>query len=354
MRNSRWLCVPALSLFLPFGPAFAAEPGSSSGVDVKALDTTVSPCQNFYQYACGDWRKNNPIPPDQSRWSRFNQLAERNLEIERGILEKAANPAVQRSAVDQKIGDYYASCMDDAAIDAKGIQPIQSTLDAIAKLSSKQELTAEIAELHHIGVRAFFAFGVRPDAKNSKEQIAGVSQGGLGLPDRDNYLRSDPRSAELRKQYQQTIRTMFELLAKAQGRQVSDVDAKVQAVMNIETALAKVALDRVALRNPDNTYHKMTVDKLEALTPDIAWNRFFKDSGLPPIQTLNVGMPDFMKGLNSLIDSTSLADIQTYLTWHVILSDAPVLPKPFRDADWDFFQHTLAGVKERPPAGSSA
>jgi endothelin-converting enzyme/putative endopeptidase len=348
MRKFCWQCLPAVLLLLPFNSAYPAEPGSSSGVDVKAIETDVSPCQNFYQYACGTWRKDNPIPSDQARWSRFNQLAEQNLKIERDILEKAANPSAKRTAVEQKIGDYYASCMDDAAIEAKGIEPIQSTLDSIAKLFSKTDLTGEIARLQHTGVRAFFVFGVRPDAKNSNEQIAGVSQGGLGLPDRDYYLRNDPRSVELRKQYQQTIRAMFELLAKAQGRDAPDVDAKVQTVMSMETALAKVAMDRVAIRNPDNTYHKMTVDQLESLTPDLAWSQFFKDTGLPPIKTLNVGMPEFMKGLHSLIDSASLSDIQTYLTWHVLLADAPVLPKAFRDANWDFFQHTLAGVKEQP------
>ncbi len=327
---------------------YAADPVSSSGIDLKAMEPSVSPCQDFYKYACGAWQHNNPIPPDRARWGRFNQLAEQNLSIERSILEKAANPSADRSALDQKLGDFYSSCMDESAIDAKGIQPIAPQLAQIAKMSSKQDLTAEIARLQQQRVHAFFLFGVRPDAKNSNEQIVGISQGGLGLPDRDYYLKSDPRSVTLRRQYQQTIRTMFELLAKAEGRDASDAEAKARSVMEIETALAKAAMDRVMLRNPDNTYHKMTVAELESLTPDIQWKKFFAEEGLPSVQTLNVGMPEFMKALNAAIDSTSLSDLQTYLTWHVLLSQADLLPKPFRESNFQFFQKTLNGVKEMP------
>ncbi len=258
-----------------------AEPASASGVDLKAMDTSVSPCQNFYQYACGNWRANNPIPPDQSRWGRFNELAEKNLAISRGILEKLAIPANQHSAVDQKIGDYYGSCMDEAAIDARGIKPIEPALARVSALSSKKDLTAEIVRLQQEGTRAFFSFMVRPDQKNSNDQIANVGQGGIALPDRDYYLRDDPRSVELRKKYQDTVRTMFDLLAKAQGKDATDSAAGAQVVMNIETALAKASLDRVSMRNPDNTYHKMTVAELSALTPDIDWPQFFQKTGLP-------------------------------------------------------------------------
>ncbi len=328
--------------------AFAADSGSSSGVDLKAMDSSVSPCQNFYEYACGAWRKNNAVPADRARWSRFDQLAEQNLAIERQILEKAANGGASRSAVDQKIGDFYGACMDEAAIDARGIQPIAPILSRIAKLSSKQELTAELARLHHQGVRAFFSFGVRADPKNSNDQIAQVGQGGLGLPDRDYYLKDDPRSAALRKKYEETVRTMFDLLAKAQGKAATGAEAQARTVMAMETALAKVSMDRVMMRNPDNTYHKMTVDELSTLAPAIAWKRFFTDAGLRPIEMLNVGMPDFLKGLNTLIDATPIEDVKTYLTWHVLSSEADLLPKQFRDADFEFYGKTLSGIKEMP------
>ena len=192
----------------------AADAPSASGVDLKAMDTTVNPCQNFYQYACGAWRKNNPIPADQSRWARFNELAERNLAIERGILEKAG---------DSQIGDFYAACMDEPAIERKGIQPIEPLLKQIDALASKRELAGEMVLLHKAGVRALFSFRVSPDDKKSDQEIAHVDQGGLGLPDRDYYLKTDARSVELRKQYEEHIHALFTLLGKAQGDRKSVV-----------------------------------------------------------------------------------------------------------------------------------
>ncbi len=327
----------------------AAATAQSSGVDLSAMDPSVNACENFYQYACGSWRKNNPLPGDQARWGRFPQLLEQNQKVERGILEKAAEPSPSRSALDQKIGDYYASCMDEAAIDAKGVSGIAPMLDQIAKISAKRDLPAEIARLQRSGMRAFFTFGIRPDLKNSKEEIAAVDQGGLTLPDRDYYLKDDPRSVELRKQYVEEVKTMFELLAKAQGKSQMDAGAKAEAVLKIETALAKASMDRVSRRNPDNIYHKLTPDQLAALSPDFAWKQYLTDIGIPPVKSLNVGNPEFMKALNATLDATSLNDLKAYLEWQVVTGNAGVLPKAFRDADFDFFQKTMNGVKQAPP-----
>jgi len=332
----------------------SAEPASASGIDLKAMDTSVSPCQNFYQYACGTWRKNNAIPADRSRWSRFDELQERNLGIERDILEKAAVASANRTPVEQKIGDFYASCMDEAAIAAKGIQPIAPLLERITKLSSKQDLASEIVRLHQQSVRAFFTFSVRPDAKNANDQIANVDQGGLGLPDRDYYLKDDARSVKLRQQYQEHVNNMFNLLAKAGGQtaflKVADAGPgnPAQAVMTIETALAKASLDRVARRNPDNTYHKMTVEELAALSPDFQWKYYVRNIGIAPIATLNVGVPEFMKALNTAIDGSSMADLKTYLTWHVLAANASLLPAAFQEEDFNFSGKTMMGTKEMP------
>src|SRR5581483_11162953 len=171
MLNFRRLATIS-TLVAAAAPLIAADAASASGIDLKAMDTSVSPCQNFYEYACGTWRKNNPIPADRSRWSRFDELQERNLGIEREILEKASQPSANRTAIEQQIGDYYASCMDEATINAKGIQPIQPLLDAIKKMETKKDLAAELVDLHHHGVRAFFSFFVSPDAKNANDQIA--------------------------------------------------------------------------------------------------------------------------------------------------------------------------------------
>ena len=198
----------------------AADAPSASGVDLKAMDTSVNPCQNFYQYACGGWRKNNPIPPDQSRWARFNELAERNLAIERGILEKAG---------DSQIGDFYAACMDEPAIETQGHRADRAAAEADrrAQLASAN-WRARLCACTRAGVRALFSFRVRPDDKKSDQEIAHVDQGGLGLPDRDYYLKTDARSVELRKQYEEHIQAMFTLLAKAQGASGADPEAETQ------------------------------------------------------------------------------------------------------------------------------
>ena len=335
------ICAPRLS--------HAAGPPSASGIDLKAMDATVSPCQNFYQYACATWRRNNPIPSDQSRWGRFDQLQENNLAIEREILEKAASPGSNRTAVEQQIGDYYAACMDEPAIEAKGIQPVAAILKEIDAIASKEDLVKEIGRLHDAGVRAFFNFNVRPDAKNAHEEIATVDQGGLGLPDREYYLKTDAKSVELRQQYEDHIRTMLGLLAHAQGASDADADAKTRAVMAIETALAKASMDRVARRNPDNTYHKMTVAELALLTPDFDWKRYISTVGIPQIESLNVAAPEFVKVLNTALRDTSMAAIKTYLTWHVLLQKADYLPHTFEAEDFHFFEHILHGTEAMAP-----
>ncbi|MCU1259304.1 MAG: family peptidase [Bryobacterales bacterium] len=330
-------------------PSVAAAQSSSSGIDLKAIDPGVSACDNFYQYACGTWRKNNPIPADRARWSRFAELQERNLAIEHEILEKAAVVSPARTAVEQKIGDYYASCMDQAAIDAKGVKPIEPMLTLITGASSKQELLNSVVRLHQQGVRVLFSFGVRPDAKNASNQIASVDQGGIGLPDRDYYTKTDPRSAALRTKYEQHVRAMFDLLAKAEGRPEAKSAAEEKAVMNVETALANASLTRVQRRNPDNTYHIMTVDALAALDPDFTWKQYLTSVGIPPIKTLNVSVPEFMKSLNAVIDNTSLDDLKAYFVWHVLSANADLLTKAFQEEEFNFTGKTLSGTKEMQP-----
>jgi len=331
-------CLAIAALLVTAAPA--ADAPSASGIDLKAMDTSVSPCQNFYQYACGAWRRSNPVPPDQSRWSRFNELAERNLVIEREILEKAG---------DTQIGNFYAACMDDSAIESRGIQPIEPALRQIDALTSKADLAGGVVRLHSSGVRALFSLSVRPDAKKSDQEIATVDQGGLGLPDRDYYLKTDARSVELRKQYQEHIAAMFRLLAKARSMEGADAEAAAQAVTRVETELAKASLDRVARRNPDNVYHKMTVAALSELTPGFAWRRYISTIGIPPVESLNVAVPDFFKALDADIANTSLPDWKTYLKWHVLLTGADLLPRAFEDEQFRFFEHILRGAKEAPP-----
>jgi endothelin-converting enzyme/putative endopeptidase len=332
-------------LALSFSVALAAQaPSAASGI-VKNLDPSVSPCVDFYQYACGGWMKSNPIPADQSRWGTFEELAERNREILHQILEDAAGPAPNRDAVTQKIGDYYAACMDEKAIDAKGIAPLQPELDRIRNLKDKSELAEEIAHLHRNGVAALFEFSSGQDFKDSDSVIAQADQGGLGLPDRDYYLKTDAKSVELRQKYVAHVERIFQLAGEKPDKAAADA----ATVMRIETDLAKGSLDLVSRRDPEKVYHKLTRTELQALDPDFRWDRYLTGSGAPAFQSVNVASPDYFKAVNAAIARASLEDWKTYLTWHLAHSEIPFLPTRFVDENFGFYGQTLTGVKELRP-----
>src|SRR5664279_940062 len=231
------------------------------GLDVTAMDTSVDPCVDFYAYSCGGWQKKNPIPPDQSSWSVYSKLQDENRTLLRSILENAAVNDPHRGPINQKIGDFYASCMDEAAVNEAGAAALKPDLDRIAAMKSKADLAQTLAYLHsrdigiYFGNAALFRFGSEQDAKNSSEVIAGVDQGGLGLPDRDYYLKDDVKSQAIRAKYVAHVQKMFELLGESSVAAAADA----QTVMRIETALAKAAMTRVQRRDPKNVYHRMTV-----------------------------------------------------------------------------------------------
>ena len=326
-------------------PTDTNRPRQLPGFDVSAIDRSVKPCDDFYRFACGGWLARNPVPPDRARWGRFSELAERNLTTLREILEKASRPEAGRSGLDLRIGDYYASCMDEADIERKGIAPLKEDLEAIAALPGKAELPALLARLHLEGVRALFGFGSLPDFKDSTLYIAAVDQGGLGLPDRDYYLKDEERFARVRQQYVPHVRKMFELLGDP-----PDLAAReAQTVLEIETALAKAALERVKRRDPANVYHKMPRADLASLAPAFDWQTYFTAAGSPPWTELNVTWPDFFKAVGGLVDSRSLDDWKTYLRWHLVHDAAPLLPSAFVNENFDFYGRTLTGAKELRP-----
>ena len=296
---------------------------ASPGFDPSAIDRNANPCVDFYRYACGAWMAANPIPADQSRWGRFDALQDRNRDILRKILDDAAVPKAGRSPIEQKIGDYYASCTNEAAVEAKGASPLKPDLDRIAAIKSKADITGVVAYLARSGATPFFHFSSGPDAKNSAQVIADLDQGGLGLPDRDYYSKTDAKSVEIREQYVSHMRKMLELA----GAKPEDAARQAQAVMALETELAKASLDRVARRDPTNLYHKVAVTELGS---EFAWPKFFTEVGAPRFRELNVDVPAFIKAVNALIASTSLDDLKTYLTgiWCMIRRQALPLALP--------------------------
>jgi len=314
------------------------------GLDKALIDTTADPCVDFFQYACGNFSKLYPIPADRSGFGTGAMIAEYTQHQLHLMLEKAAAGGANRSADEQKIGDYYASCMDTEAIDRNGLKPFQPELDRIAALSSTSGLAELLAHFQMINVNAFLNFGEQQDFKDARKQIAAVDQGGLGLPERDYYFRTGDAAEKTRKDYVQHITNVLKLMGEPEGKAASDA----QQIMQLETTLAKVSMDITSRRDPNNVYHMKTVSELSSLAPSLDWKRFLQGVGAPAITELNVANPDFFKGLNALLVSTDLPTIKTYLRWQVVHSVASVvLPKTFDQEQFDFYGLKLKGQPEQ-------
>jgi len=311
------------------------------GFSINTIDQTIDPCVDFYQYACGNWIKNSEIPPDQSQWVSFVELHERNLDIEHGILEKAAAGGASRNAVDQKIGDLYGSCMDEKSVDAKGVAPAKPELDRIAAVNDKSALIDEIAHVHLMGPNPLFNFYSQSDLHNADQVIAYIDQGGLTLPDRDYYIKDDADKVEKRQILVDYATQLFTLAG--QSPQLAAKSA--QTVLVIETLLAADSMDRTKRRDPKNRDHKMSRDEAAALGPNFYLNRYFTAVGAPSFTQLNVTNPDFFKQVNGVLESEPLDALKTYVSWHVLNAAAPWLSQPFVDANFKL-QQKLTGQEQ--------
>jgi putative endopeptidase len=323
--------------------AGAAPPPQEKAVDTAHQDTTAAACQDFYQFANGGWLAKNPIPGDFPAWGTGVVVSERNRDAVRSILEDSSkNTTAVKGSNDQKIGDYYASCMAEDKIEAAGIKPLESEFAKIDAIKDQKSLQDEIARLQSSGVNAAFQSGSEQDFKDSTQVLAAVVQGGLGLPDRDYYFKTDDKTKGIREAYVKHIAKMLELL----GDTPEKAAAGAKSIMALETKMADASMTRVDQRDPAKIYHKMNAAQMKEMAPDIMWADYFKGVGLKTASDVNVAQPEYFKALNGLYKSVSIDDWKVYLRFHLVDSVASALPDKFVQEDFDFKGRTLLGTKD--------
>ena len=370
LSSRRRLCVVVLSVVFVLLFAFAGGPGHAAltenefdpatlfvdgpplqqqtrrALDPANMDKTVGACIDFNAFANGGWIAKNPIPAAHPRWGRFNQLAEQNADRLHEILEASAgNHSAGKGTNERKIGDFYGSCMDEAKIEAEGAKPLEPEFKRIEKIKDLGDMSAVVARFHLQGIGGLFNFGAVQDFKKSTQVIASASQGGLTLPDRDYYTKTDEKSVQIRNEYVKHVANMFKLL----GDTPDEATAAAATVLKIETKLAESSMTRVERRNPEAVYHKMTLKEATALAPHFNWEEYFKGMGLRGTPDINVAQPNFFKALDGYLAEFPLADWKTYLRWRVINAGAPSLSAKFVEESFNFNGRVLTGTKENLP-----
>jgi putative endopeptidase len=336
--------VAALLGLAVFQVRASASSDARSGIDLAAIDRTCKPCADFYEFANGAWLKTAKIPPDKSYYGSFNILSDENRAILHEILDDVVRSNAPQGSNERKLADYYSSCMDTEAIDAAGTAPLAGDFAAIASISDLSQLPMLVAQLQLDGVDAFFDFARVADFQDSAVDVAGIDQGGLGLPDRDYYTRTDAKSVELRAQYVSHVRKMFVLLGE------SDVAAAADAatVMAIETALARHQLSYIEEIDVNLTDNRRTLAQLDAISPNFSWSNFVVAAGVRPTAT-DVTSPAYLSALSAAVRAWNLDQIKSYLRWQLLNAYAAALPKPFHDENFAFYSMTLQGEKQPAP-----
>ncbi len=342
------LAAATLALLSLLAPAPAEEQPLTempyaAGLDPAYLDRGVDPCSDFFAFACGGWLAKNPIPPDQGRWGLDSRLGDDSRRLLWGLLEEAAR-AQSRTEDQAKVGDYFAACMDERAVESAGARPLREDLAAISAMRSKGEVARLLGRQHAVS-GALFGLGSQQSFENSEEVVAAVQPGGLGLPDRDLYLAKDARSRQTREAYRAHLERTFRLLGE--GKAASAASAR--RVMRIESALARGSLTRVERRDPRKIWHRTARPELAGLTPSFRWEEFLKLTGVPPFERLNVEEPDFLRAVERLLSREPLGAWKTYLRWHLALARAPYLSRPFQEESFAFYGAYLRGLEQQPP-----
>ena len=325
---------------------FTSLPEGVKFIEPSYIDTTVNPADDFYAYANGAWMKNNAIPASETRWGSFNLLEDFNKKALKGLLEEAAaKKGASKGSPEQMVGDVYRSGMDSVAIDKAGVTAIQSELDKINAITDSKSLLNEITREATSGMNPLFGFYVGPDDKNVTNNICNLYQGGLGLPDRDYYLKNEPREKDIRAKYLVHVAKMLQL----SGETEADAAKHATTIMNMETAMAKVSMDRVTMRDPYKVYNKLTLADLTAKTPGIDWKEMMTNMMVTNQDTLLVAQPDFFVALSSMIKQTPIEDWKVYLKWHLISGMAGYLSKDFDQENFEFYGKTMRGQQEQKP-----
>ncbi|MDR3762836.1 MAG: M13 family metallopeptidase [Acidobacteriota bacterium] len=337
----------------PAKPAAAAEKPLTAlpytpSLDLNSMDTTADPCADFYQFTCGGWMKHNPIPGDQANWSVYGKLANDNYQFLWGILDDLSKSTGKRTPVQKQLGDFFGSCMDEPRIEALGAKPLEPELKAIARIRSAKELLPYLAarnrESYYYG-GPLFTVGSAQDFGDASSVIASLEAGGLGLPDRDYYFKTDAKSVETRAKYAEHVANMLVLI----GEKPEQAKAAAAAVLKLETGLAGKTLTLVEKREPHNLYHKMTPAELKALVPAFDWDDYFKQDNFPAFTAVNVDQPEFFKLVNSLLEKEDIAIWRAYLRWNLVRARSPYLSRAFVDEDFAFYRKYLRGTSELAP-----